>query len=138
EAELLGKSLYVYCPVAGIVSTVQRQPGQAVLAGEDILTIVNEHSEHIVSYVRQEHRIKPSSSMMVELRSRVDGGRPVRASVVRVGNNYEPIPVHQARDPKVLEWGIPILISVPFGMDIRPGELVEVRFGPNGDGSQPQ
>ncbi|MGE5612358.1 MAG: HlyD family secretion protein [Bacillota bacterium] len=132
EIELRNKALCIYAPTSGYVSAIHRRPGDAVMAGESIITLVNDQCDHIVSYVRQEHRVKPSTEMFVEIRSRIDGGRPVRAAVTKVGNFYEQIPTHQARDPKIIEWGVPVLISIPPELDskLKPGELVEVRFGP--------
>jgi hypothetical protein len=42
----------------------------------------------------------------------------------------EPVPAHQLRDPKVLEWGVPVRITVPAGLTLKPGELLDVAFSP--------
>jgi len=130
ELEVGRKALEIKTPMSGYVTSVHRKAGQAVHAGDDIMTLVDDRSRHIISYIRQDQRIHPSMSMTVEIRSRIDGGKPVAATVANIGVNYEQIPVHQARDPRITEWGIPVLINLPVGMNLRPGELVEVRIRP--------
>ena len=44
----------------------------------------------------------------------------------------EPVPPHQLADPKVPEWGLPVLIDLPTGANLRPGELVDVTFASRG------
>jgi hypothetical protein len=40
----------------------------------------------------------------------------------------EAVPPHQLRDPKTVEWGLPVRIVLPTGAILRPGELVDVTF----------
>jgi multidrug resistance efflux pump len=120
----------IVSPVTGFVSNIRCSPGQTIRAGETILTITSEQPALVLAYVRQDHRIKPVVRMPVELRSLVSGGPVYRTTIAQVGMSFEPIPHHQARDQKVTEWGIPVMIPIPTAMqaDLRPGELVEVRL----------
>ena len=55
--------------------------------------------------------------------------------ITRVGPQVLPVPVHQLRDPKFQEWGVPVSIDVqglPPGMRLRPGELVDIALKPAG------
>jgi multidrug resistance efflux pump len=128
-------SLEVRSPIPGRISAIHRYPGQSVRAGDPIVTIVNEQSQYVISYIRQDQRVSPSRNMTVEVRPRFAGGTPIRgASIVQVGPHVESIPLHQLRDPKVPEWGVPLLINLPGGLTLRPGELVEVRLKPSEKG----
>ncbi len=122
------ESLTIVAPLTGQVSAVHRHPGETVQAGDPIISITDEESHHIVSYVREDQKIRPTKGMRVQIRSRFDG-KVVPSEVEEVGPRYAPIPVHhsRAKDPKASEWGLPILIRLPPALSsLRPGELVEV------------
>ena len=36
--------------------------------------------------------------------------------------------LHQLADPNVPQWGLPVMISMPPELDVRPGELIDVTF----------
>ena len=130
--ELAAQGLEVRAPFDGVVSDVHKVPGQTVMTGEPIVTISRPNSEVIVSYVRQEQRITPVVDEEVSVRRRYNGGKGIAARVTKVGQHLELIPLHQLRDPKTPEWGLPVMIELPTGMEARPGELVDVRFLPRG------
>lgn len=125
--------LEVRAPITGRVTAIWRYPGQTVQPGDPIVTIVSEQSQNVVAYVRQDQRFTPSENMGVEVRPRLTGGEPIRGgSIAQIGKHYELIPLHQLRDPKIPEWGTPLLINLPAGYNysLRPGELVEVKLTP--------
>jgi hypothetical protein len=84
-----------------------------------------------VSYVRQEVRFRPEAGMPVDIRLRLAGARTFTTKVERVGPQIELVPEHQRRDPRLLEWGLPVRIAVPPDLTIRPGELVDVYYRAN-------
>jgi hypothetical protein len=50
----------------------------------------------------------------------------------------EKIPPEHLRDPRLLEWGIPVHVAIPIDplrpgqpIKVRPGELVDLFFRPN-------
>ncbi|MCY2951376.1 MAG: HlyD family efflux transporter periplasmic adaptor subunit [Planctomycetota bacterium] len=122
------QSLTIISPLDGQISAIHRHPGEMVQPGDAIMTITDEQSHHIISYVREDQRIRPAKGMKVRIRSRFDG-KTVESEVEEVGPRYAPIPVHHshAKDPVAAEWGLPILIRMPPALSgLRPGELVEV------------
>jgi multidrug resistance efflux pump len=128
EIEAAIGRLAMRAPIRGMICAIHRWPGANVRAGDPVLTIAAESGRYIVSYVRQEQRIRPTLGMAVEIRMRAPVGRVVQTKVERVGPQVEPIPLHQCRDPKVQEWGLPVRISMPRELTARPGELLEVTF----------
>ena len=71
--------------------------------------------------------------MLADLRVRAPGRRLHRdLRVVNVGPQFEQIPLHLLRDPRMMEWGLPVLIALPQGQahQLLPGELVDVSFKP--------
>lgn len=120
-------TLDIRAPITGRVTSLNCVPGQAVIPGQVIMTITSDVSGQVISYIRQDQRFKPVAGMPVELRSQIEGAT-VHAEVKQVGPRVESIPSQQLRDPKMPEWGIPVMISIPPEIKFRPGELVEVRF----------
>jgi len=128
ELDLQIEALKIRAPIAGTVTAIHQWAGQNVQAGIPIMTIAAADSRYIVSYVRQETRIRPAVGMNVDVSVRSIPRLTARATVEEVGPQVELIPSHQLRDPSVPEWGLPVRISVPEELGLRPGELVDVAF----------
>jgi len=122
------ESLEIRAPITGLVMAVYAWPGQTVAAGSRILALASADSEYIVSYVREDQRIRPAVGMAVAVQVRAIPRNTALAQVERVGPQVELVPPHQLRDPKVPEWGLPVRITMPPGLRLRPGELVDVAF----------
>ena len=122
-------------PMGGFISVVHRRDGENVLAGEPILTISADRAEHIIAYVRQPFTTEPSPGQRLTLRSRGRGGQAAEAQVVRIGSHLEPIlpeliPLRPGGSSTV-EYGLPILVNIPDGFRILPGEMVDLHLLPN-------
>jgi len=112
------------------VSVVHRLSGEAVQAGEPILTISGMRAEKIVAYVRQPMQQRPQVGMTVEVRSRSEGRMAGRGEVLSVGGQLEPIlpelRVHRASTVPEVEYGLPVLLTVPQELGLIPGEIVDL------------
>ncbi|MHC4716304.1 MAG: HlyD family secretion protein [Planctomycetota bacterium] len=129
EIRLRLAAMTLRAPASGTICAILRHPGQTVQAGEDILLIAPDRQAHIVAYVREHQRLRPEVGMEVVVRSRASRGRSGQAKVIKVGPQFEEVPPHQRSDPARLEWGLPVLISMPSDVPLRPGELVDIVFG---------
>ena len=121
----------VRAPADGTITAIFKRPGQAVVAGEPVLTIASNEAEYVVSYVRQgRNTVQPLPAAKVNLRLRRLPVTTEDSKVVEVGPHVELIPQHQLRDPKILEWGVPVKIHLPDNLRhrVRPGELLDVQF----------
>ncbi len=140
-------------PIDGTVSTVYRYAGENVAAGEPIVTITSTHSDRIVAYLLPPWRVEPTVGTPVEVRTR-HGARAVgRARILEVGrylDNITPTLAYQlgvrasalaqaAQPAAQLNFnnlpipGLPLAISVPPGLNLRPGEAVDLRLLPAGE-----
>ena len=130
EAELSPRPLRA--PIDGIVTMVYHRPGEAVTAGQPIVAISTLEPVRIVGYLRPPLLSEPKVGMQVEVRTR--GVRRVvgQAKVLEVGSQYESIPATLLGPIKFsnLELGLPVNISLPANLRIRPGELVELTLLP--------
>ncbi|MGA2496231.1 MAG: HlyD family efflux transporter periplasmic adaptor subunit [Tepidisphaeraceae bacterium] len=126
ELQVQLQDLDIRSPIDGRITKIHYHPGETVKAGEAIVTITKDRSHQVVSYIRPDQHVAPVEGMPVQIRTRNGGRADVRIS--SVGPAFEQIPQHHQRDPKLVEWGIPVLIDVPAGLQLRSGETVDVRF----------
>jgi len=128
EVALRIAALTIRSPISGTICSILCHPGQSVDANEDILVIAADRGRHILSYVREYQGIEPKVGMPVTVHRRSASSRAVQARIVRVGPQVEQVPPHQRLDPARTEWGLPVLISMPKALHLRPGELVDIAF----------
>jgi len=128
QIELEREWLEVRAPMAGAIVAIYRHAGQSVRAGDPIMAIAAQQGRYIVGYVPQEHRFRPEVGMAVVVRSRLPGRASREGVVEEVGPQVELIPEHQRRNAQLMEWGQPVRILLPEGLETRPGELVDLSF----------
>jgi multidrug resistance efflux pump len=130
EAEL--SPITLKAPVDGMVNLIFHRTGEAIIAGEPIMTIAAYDSARIVSYIRAPVMNEPSVGTRVEVRSRGPGREVGFANIVEVGTQLETIAPALAAPVKftAVELGLPISVSLPPNLRIRPGELVDITLLP--------
>jgi multidrug resistance efflux pump len=133
QIELQIETLVIKSPLDGVVVAVLRRPGQAVKVGDPIMTIAGNEGKFIVSYVRQSRNLQPQPNMQVDIRPRRVPRHVVVSQIAEIGSALEAVPPHQLRAQSIMEWGLPVRIPIPAGLDLRPGELVDVRIYPYTD-----
>jgi multidrug resistance efflux pump len=122
------ESLVIRAPISGTISGIYCWPGQNVRAGTPLLSVSANSSRYIVSYIRSEQAIQPEIGMAVTVRPRRPRAPALLSSVDRIGPQVELIPERQRRDPRLMEWGLPVRIGLPNELPVVPGELLDVRF----------
>ena len=126
EAELTPITLIA--PVDGTVSLIYHRSGEAITAGDPILGISGINSVRIIGYLRQPTTIEPKLGMAVQVRTRGLHRESAPAKIIDIGTQFETIapslqpPVKFAN----LELGLPIAVSLPSDLKVRPGELVDL------------
>lgn len=129
EAEL--KPVKIKAPMSGIVSTIYHRPGEKVVRGVPILTITAQHSDRIVGYLRQPINARPTTNDTVIVSTRTQKRQYAPGKILRVGTQMELInPALLSTDSNRIEVGLPILVSVPDGMKLVPGEFVDLSIKP--------
>jgi multidrug resistance efflux pump len=147
ELDIIRQRLEIRSPIAGYIVPITQAnnaplqpvvavPGEQVRAGTVLFTIAAEEPEYIVSYVRPTQRLRPEVGMTVAIRPR-HGNQIAHAAVDRVGPQVELVPSHQVRDQRVSEWGLPVRIQAPRSLQLRPGELVDLKFLPTPQSQPP-
>jgi multidrug resistance efflux pump len=128
EAELSPVALRA--PIDGIVTAIYHRPGEAVIAGQPIVALATLNPVRIVGYLRTPLLDEPKPGTRVEVRTRGRHREVGSAQVVAVGTQMEPIPAVLSGPLKLanLDLGLPLDISLPVNLRIRPGELVDLRL----------
>lgn len=111
-------------PIDGMVTEVLRRTGENVTQGEPLVVVTATQPESIVGYLRQPLPVEPVVGQQVEVRTQGRERLKGMALVTRVGAHFEPIinpALHPATTPEV---GLPVEISLPPNLRLRPGELV--------------
>lgn len=126
EAELSPVDLTA--PIDGIVSTVYHRSGEAVTAGAPIVSIATLEPVRIVGYLRPPIQREPQIGMKVEVRTRGMRRQSGWAEVLEVGTQLEQVPVGVLGPAKLVgaETALLVDIAVPHGINIRPGEMVDL------------
>jgi multidrug resistance efflux pump len=130
EAEL--GPITLLAPVDGMVNVIYHRSGEAVTAGEPIVAIATYNSVRIVGYLRPPVVEEPKLGRRVEVRTRGPRRQVGSASIVEIGAQVEVVTPALAGAFKLanVELGLPISISVPTNLKIRPGELVDLTLLP--------
>jgi multidrug resistance efflux pump len=113
-------------PMDGMVTSVLRRQGENVVAGDPIIVITATKAEKIVGYLRQPFPLEPEVGMEVEIRTNNRARSTATAQLTGVGLHFEPIlntALHPAPTPEV---GLPLEVSIPTSLKLRPGELVSL------------
>ena len=131
EAEL--GPLTLRAPVDGMVSRVFHHSGEAIAAGDPILTIDASNSVRIVGYLRPPILNEPVVGMTVDVRTRGPRREMGSAKIIEVGTQMETItpPLVPSGKLASAELGLPVGISLPENLKTIPGELVDVTWGRN-------
>jgi len=122
--------LVLTAPISGVVSKISKVAGATVGANEPILTIADPKVDRILGFVGQPLRLEPKVGATVEIRSRNAKRAVGKAHITQVGPRVELFnaPLRVRGMGAAQERGLPILMDVPNGMNLRPGELVDIFF----------
>jgi HlyD family secretion protein len=122
------KPVTLTAPMDGMVSVVFRQDGEIVAAGSPVVTLSAVEPEHIIGYLRQPIPFEPKAGMKVEVRTRAMRIQSGMAQIQTVGSQFETVTNSLAivRPDKSVDLGLPVELSLPAGLKLRPGEIVDL------------
>ena len=130
ELEETLKPTMIKAPMSGVVSSIYHRPGEKIVRGVPILTVTATHSDRIVGYLRQPITSRPTTNDIVIVSKRSQR-QSATGRIIRVGTQMELInPALLSTDSNRIEVGLPILVSIPSGMKLVPGEFVDLSIKP--------
>jgi len=127
ELELMLKPSVLRSPINGMISIVHHIQGERILRGMPVVSINDPETRRIIGYVRQPVTTVPTTNDSVLITTRSTPRQTARGQILRVGGQLEPInPALFAADSQLMEVGLPIMVSIPPGLAIVPGEYVNL------------
>lgn len=117
-------------PISGMVGMIYRQQGENIVAGEPLVSINGNWSDRIVAYMRQPYYVDPLVGMSVHVTTRERKAKKFWSEITQVGAQVETITntLGFVRTGYMVDVGLPIVIDIPKGTQIRPGETVDIVF----------
>jgi len=106
---------------------VIRRAGEVVRAGDTILAIAELKPSEIVAYVSESQLGLVREKNPVEIIKNRPPEQKARCEVTYVGPTMELMPEQLWRNPAIPQWGRPIIIEIPEGMELVAGEMVGIR-----------
>ncbi len=128
ELRLLHQPVVFKAPIDGVVTLINKRPGEKAVRGDVILTVSSPNAARIVGYLRQPLGVVPTTNDSVVVRTRSAPRLAANAQIIKIGAQMEIInPILLSPDGKLMEFGLPFLIKVPAGMtNLVPGEIVDL------------
>jgi len=104
-----------------------RRAGEVVAAGDPILAVAQTEPTEIVAYASEQQVGLLEQDMSVELVKIRYPAQIAQSRVLSIGPTIELLPQRLWQSPTIPQWGRPVVIDVPAGLNLVPGELVGVR-----------
>ena len=137
------ESLELKAPIDGVVIPVQQQanealmrrpgekimgrPGEAVTAGEPIFAIAEARPSEIIAYIGERLLGQVEEEMPVELIKEREPPQIAKSQITQIGPTMELMPERMWLNPNMPQWGRPVLIEIPDGLELVPGEMIGIR-----------
>ena len=106
---------------------VLRRPDEVVLAGDPILSIAEVKPREIIAYASQQQLGRVREGMAVQLVKNTEPAQIANSQVAYLGPTLERMPECLWQVPNTPQWGHPMLIPIPPGLKLIPGETVGIR-----------
>ena len=128
EAEMMPVTLRA--PVSGQVAQVFKMSGEFVDQGDPILRIYASQPDYIVGYIRHPLFIQPEPGMEVLVRKQGRERREAIMEIESVGVQMETVEEFTSLFPEqpFETIGLPVRIALNHELDLRPGEVVDMRL----------
>lgn len=106
---------------------IVRRPGEVVTAGDPVMAVAEAQPAEVIAYTSERILGRVREKMPVELVKDREPAQIARSEVVSVGPTVELVPQRLWRNPNVPQWGRPVRVKIPPGLQLLPGEVVGVR-----------
>lgn len=128
EIEVERRGLVLRSPVAGQVHQLLATPGQAVLAGEPVVQIVDSVAIEVVAWLPENAPWIAELGGRAFVTRRSDPSAGVQGLVSKIGPAFEVLPERLWSNAASPVYGRPILIVGVAGIGLTPGESLTVRL----------
>jgi hypothetical protein len=143
EALKARESLEIKAPIDGVIIPIEQQanealmrrpgekiigqPGEVFTAGEPILSIAEARPSEIIAYIGDRLLGQVEKNMPVELIKDRVPPQIARSQITQIGPTMELMPERMWLYPNTPQWGRPVSIEIPEGLELIPGEMIGIR-----------
>lgn len=126
----------ITAPIEGAVTYIHVTGGDKVRAGLPVLTVTGNKPDRIIAFLRQPIAFVPEEGTPVKIHPRARHNSTAVAVIQRVGLQLAPVrrtllPITAASsDSAHVEYGLPVIVSVPPELKLFPGEIVDLTILP--------
>jgi len=115
-------------PIDGQIQMISRHENEFLVEGEPLVLIVSRRSDRIVAYLRQPFSFEPAPGMPVDVLLQNRQRQRFSTQIAEVGAQMEAITNGLAflQTGALVDMGLPIIITVPPNVQLRPGEIVNI------------
>lgn len=106
---------------------VVRGQDEVVLPGDSILSIAQGRPREVIAYAAQNQLSRLREGMVVQLVKNTEPAQIANSQVAYFGPTLERLPECLWQVPNIPQWGHPMLIPIPQGLKLMPGEMVGIR-----------
>ena len=117
-------------PIDGVITKVSGLPGQWIGRGETILQIASSKPTFITCHVPDNGAKPPEPGTIVAVRLRGGGNRWAAAEIEGIGPIVASAIIYDGTSAGATTRGLPVRITLPTDLPLKPGTLVDVRFPP--------
>lgn len=128
KANLAILRLVLRAPADGRVIEIYRRPGEVVVAGQPVVSIVEPRSTEMVAYLPEHRILDVETDTLVKLRRVAEPDRVYESWIAGVGSHLETLPVRLTPGAVAPDWGVAMYIPLPDSLAAIPGEAIEVFF----------
>jgi multidrug resistance efflux pump len=130
EAQMSPSTLKAH--LDGVVHKIYHRSGETIVAGDPIVTLTAPRAQRIIGYLRQPLPFEPKSGDPVKIYTRRPHRQVATTQIIQVGAQMELVtaPMRIRGLGTAMERGLPVLLSLPPGLELHPGELVDLMFNP--------
>lgn len=126
DAEQSQRLITLRSPIDGVVTNILHSEGESIAANEPLVIITATQPGNIIGYLRQPLPIEPAIGMEVEVLSHGRSRQKSTSTVVNVGSQFELITNPSLHPTATPEVGLPVEVSLPPDLKLRPGEIVSL------------
>ena len=143
EALKARENLELKAPIDGVIIPIEQQanealmrrpgekiigqPGEVFTAGEPILAIAEARPSEIIAYIGDRLLGQVEKNMPVELIKNREPLQIARSQITQIGPTMELMPERMWLNPNMPQWGRPVSIEIPEGLELIPGEMIGIR-----------
>ena len=120
-------------PMDGVVHKILHRSGEIIVAGDPIVALTAPRPQRIIGYLRQPLPFEPKAGDPVKIYTRRPHRQVASTQIIQVGAQMDLVtaPMRIRGLGTTMERGLPVLMNLPPGLEVHPGELVDLMLNPS-------